>query len=51
MSCFVLTKSLCDEISTTICKFWWAQQDNEKKNALSFLGSAEYKKRRRAVWA
>jgi hypothetical protein len=31
MSCFDLTKSLCDEISTMICRFWWAQQDNEKK--------------------
>jgi len=24
MSCFDLTKSLCDEISTMICRFWWA---------------------------
>jgi hypothetical protein len=31
MSCFDLTKSLCDEISTMICWFWWAQQENEKK--------------------
>jgi hypothetical protein len=31
MSCFDLTKSLCDEISTIICRFWWAQQENEKK--------------------
>lgn len=31
MSCFDLMKSLCDEISAIICRFWWAQQDNEKK--------------------
>jgi hypothetical protein len=31
MSCFDLTKSLCDEISIVICRFWWAQQENEKK--------------------
>ena len=31
MSCFDLTKSLCDEISTMICRFWWAQQENERK--------------------
>jgi len=31
MSCFDLTKSLCDEISTMICRFWWAQQEKEKK--------------------
>jgi hypothetical protein len=26
MSCFDLTKTLCEEISTTICRYWWAQQ-------------------------
>jgi hypothetical protein len=31
MSCFDLTKSLCDDISTLINRFWWAQQENEKK--------------------
>uniref|UniRef100_A0A0A8YRY5 Uncharacterized protein n=1 Tax=Arundo donax TaxID=35708 RepID=A0A0A8YRY5_ARUDO len=34
MSCFDLTKSLCDEsdeISTMICRYWWAQQENEHK--------------------
>uniref|UniRef100_A0A0A9CHE7 Reverse transcriptase zinc-binding domain-containing protein n=1 Tax=Arundo donax TaxID=35708 RepID=A0A0A9CHE7_ARUDO len=31
MSCFDLTKTLCDEISTMICRFWWAQQDQENK--------------------
>jgi hypothetical protein len=24
MSCFDLTKTLCDEMSTMICRFWWA---------------------------
>ena len=31
MSCFDLTKSLCDEINTMICRCWWSQQDNENK--------------------
>jgi len=31
MSCFDLTKTLCDVISAMICRFWWAQQDNEHK--------------------
>lgn len=31
MSCFDLTKSLCDEISTMICRYWWSQQENENK--------------------
>jgi hypothetical protein len=31
MSCFDLTKTLCDEISTMICRYWWAQQEKENK--------------------
>ena len=31
MSCFDLRKGLCDEISNMICRFWWAQQENENK--------------------
>ena len=31
MSCFDLTKNLCDDISRMICRFWWAQQSNEHK--------------------
>jgi len=31
MSCFDLTKNLCDEISRMICRYWWAQQDKENK--------------------
>ena len=31
MSCFDLTKTLCDEMSAMICRFWWAQQEKENK--------------------
>jgi hypothetical protein len=31
MSCFDLTKTLCEEMSTMICRFWWAQQDKDNK--------------------
>jgi hypothetical protein len=31
MSCFDLTKTLCDQISTMICRYWWAQHDKENK--------------------
>lgn len=31
MSCFDLTKNLCDEISRMICRYWWSQQDKERK--------------------
>jgi hypothetical protein len=31
MSCFDLTRSLCEQMSTMICRFWWAQHDNENK--------------------
>ena len=31
MSCFYLTKNLCEEISSLIARFWWSQQDNESK--------------------
>jgi hypothetical protein len=31
MSCFDLTKSLCDDISKMINRSWWAQQDKENK--------------------
>ena len=29
MSCFDLTKSLCDKMSGMICRYWWAQQENK----------------------
>lgn len=31
MSYFDLTKSLCDDISKMICRFWWAQQEDGNK--------------------
>ena len=31
MSCLDLTKSLCDDIGRMVCRFWWAQQENENK--------------------
>ena len=31
MACFDLSKSLCDDISQLVCRFWWAQNDDEKK--------------------
>jgi hypothetical protein len=31
MGCFDLTKTLCDEISTMICRYWWNQQEGKHK--------------------
>jgi hypothetical protein len=31
MSCFDITKSLCDDISRMICRYWWSQMDDEHK--------------------
>jgi hypothetical protein len=31
MSCFDLTKTLCEQISTMVCRYWWAQNDEENK--------------------
>jgi hypothetical protein len=31
MSCFDLTKTLCEKISTMICRWWWSQNDKENK--------------------
>lgn len=31
MCCFDLTKTLCDDIGRMICRYWWAQQENENK--------------------
>lgn len=31
MSCFDITKGLCDEMSSMMCRFWWAQQEKENK--------------------
>jgi hypothetical protein len=31
MSCFDLTKALCEEISAMICRYWWDQQEGKNK--------------------
>jgi hypothetical protein len=31
MSCFDITKDLCDEMSVMVNRFWWAQQKDERK--------------------
>lgn len=31
MSCFDLTKTLCDDIGKMIGRYWWANMDNERK--------------------
>ena len=31
MSCFLLPKNLCEELTSVIRQFWWGQIGNEKK--------------------
>jgi hypothetical protein len=31
MSCFDLTKTLCDDIGAMICRYWWSQQEEENR--------------------
>jgi hypothetical protein len=31
MSCFDLRKTLCEEISVMICRYWWSEQDGRNK--------------------
>jgi hypothetical protein len=31
MGCFDLTKNICDQISTLICRYWWNQQEGKHK--------------------
>ena len=31
MSCFDLTKTLCEDISAMICRYWWSQTDEKNK--------------------
>ena len=31
MACFNLTKSLCDDLSSLICRFWWSHMDKVNK--------------------
>ena len=33
MSCFLLPKSLCDELNSMVSKFWWGQKNNDHKLA------------------
>ena len=33
MSCFLLLKKLCEELTGVIRQFWWGQMRNEKKIA------------------
>jgi hypothetical protein len=37
MSCFDLTRTPCDEIINMVGRFWWAQQEKGKQNALAIL--------------
>lgn len=32
MACFDLTKVLCESISQMVCRFWWANQDDEQEH-------------------
>lgn len=31
MGCFEITKGLCDQISSMICRYWWNQQEGKHK--------------------
>lgn len=33
ISCFKLSDTLCEELMSTICNFWWGQKQDEKKMA------------------
>jgi len=35
MSCFDVTKGLCNELNMIIARYWWSQQD---KNKIKFIG-------------
>jgi hypothetical protein len=46
MSCFDLTKTLCDDIETLINHFWWAQQENgNKMHWLSWEKMCQHKRK------
>jgi hypothetical protein len=50
ISCFDLTKSLCDDISEMINRFWWAQQ--EKENKMHWLSwEILCSRKEKGVWA
>lgn len=49
MGCFDITKTLCDQISAMICRYWWNQQEGKHKvHWLSWEKMIQPKKRRRA---
>ena len=31
MGCFDITKEICEQISTMICRYWWSNQDSDNK--------------------
>ena len=33
MSCFLIPKSLCDDLNSMVSKFWWGQKNDERKLA------------------
>jgi hypothetical protein len=36
MSCFDLTKTFCDDLSSMVCHYWWNNQDEERHHWLSW---------------
>nr|XP_051221192.1 uncharacterized protein LOC127339372 [Lolium perenne] len=36
MSCFDLTKTFCDDLSSMVCRYWWNNQDEERHHWLSW---------------
>jgi len=42
MSCFYLTKSVCDELTTMVLRYWWAQQEKDRK--IHWLGKEKMMK-------
>jgi hypothetical protein len=44
MSCFDLTKQLCEEISALIARYWWSQQDKSRCHWISWEKMTKAKK-------
>ena len=42
MLCFYLTKSVCDELTTMVLRYWWAQQEKDRK--IHWLGKEKMMK-------